>query len=251
MTKRSNNIRLAAPVLTGRATVQESSMPADFLQWYTRFLVKELRPTAPYQTHIAALSLIQGFFQSFPQQTNLNNVLRLVMSSYERYISLFKQLSRTLLDLLLDPFDDVRQISTEILELLVESEFRSRTEPARAPTRAANEGQPTLTIIDQILDCVPKAKRIFQQSARADQADGLGRLLNITFGLRRSSSNLFDQLTTYHNLEYKLQRDIDVAAEDLDRAVRTAPLHGHLKAMRYMQDALRNYSTKVYVPGTL
>lgn len=233
MKKFSSNIRMAVPALTGKATEYEPSNAAEFLLWYIRFLVRELRPTAPYQTHITALSLILGFIQSFARDICVNNILRLIAPNYEQYRTLFGQLSRVLLDLLFNAFDDVRHFSAEILELLVESEFHARSNTISAGSKATNREEATLTIIDQILDCVPRAKDLFYQTARADHADGLGRLLNLAFHSRQCSSNLYDQKTMYCDLIYELQRDIDEAVKDLDHAVRTAPLHGHFIALRY------------------
>lgn len=232
MKKFSNNIRTTVPALTGKATEYERSNSAEFLQWYIRFLTQELRPTAPYQTHITALNLILGFIQSFGRDTRVNETLRLITPDSEKYKMLFKQLSRVLLDLLFNAFDDVRQISAEILELFVESEFQTRSNTDSAGSKATDREEAILTIIDQILDCVPRAKDLFHQTARADHADGLGRLLSLAFKSRQCSSNFYDQTAMYRDLLYELQIDIDKAVEDLDHAVRTAPLHGHLIALR-------------------
>ena len=239
MKKFSNSIRMAVPALMGKASEYERSNAAEFLLWYLRFLVQELRPTAPYQTHITALNLILGLIQSFARDICVNSILRLITPNYEQYKILFRQLSRVLLDLLFNAFDDVRHFSAEILELLVESEFHARSNTISAGSKATDKEEATLTIIDQILDCVPRAKDLFYQTARADHADGLGRLLNLAYISRQCSSNLYDQTAMYHDLVYELQKGIDEAVKDLDHAVRTAPLHGHLIALRYIQ----NHST--------
>ncbi|MDI1489024.1 MAG: hypothetical protein OHK93_008301 [Ramalina farinacea] len=235
MKKFSSSIRMAVPALTGKASEYERSDAAEFLLWYLRFLVQELRPTAPYQTHITALNLMLGFIQSFARDICVNNILRLITPNSEQYKMLFSQLSRVLLDLLFNAFDDVRHFSAEILELLVESEFHARSDTISAGSKVTDREEATLTIIDQILDCVPRAKDLFYQTVRADHADGLGRLLNLAFVSRQCSSNLYDQTAMYHDLVYELQKGIDEAVKDLDHAVRTAPLHGHLIALRYIQ----------------
>ena len=234
MKKFSNSIRMAVPALTGKACEYERSNAAEFLLWYLRFLVQELRPTAPYQTHITALNLILGFLQSFTGDICVNNILRVITPNHKQYKMLFSQLSRVLLDLLFNAFDDVRHFSAEILELLVESEFHARSNTISGGSKVTDREEPSLTIIDQIFDCVPRAKDLFYQTARADHADGLGRLLNLAFISRQRSSNLCDQTAMYHDLVYDLQKGIDEAVKDLDRSVRTAPLHGHLIALRYI-----------------
>ena len=236
MKKFSNSIRMAVPALTGKTSEYERSNAAEFLLWYLRFLIQELRPTAPYQTHITALNLILGFMQSFPGDIFVNSILRVITPNHKQYRMLFSQLSRVLLDLLFNAFDDVRQFSAEILELLVESEFHARSDTisAGAGSKPTDREEASLTIIDQILDCTTRAKNLFYQSARADHADGLGRLLSLVFISRQRSSNIYDQRAMYHDLVYDLQLGIDKAVKDLDHAVRTAPLHGHLIALRYI-----------------
>ena len=240
MKKFSNNIRMAAPALTGKATEYERSNAAEFLLWYIRFLVQELRPTAPYQTHITALNLILGFLQSFSRDLCVNHTLHLITPNPEQQEMLFKQLARVLLDLLFNAFDDVRQCSAEILELFVESEFHTRSNTLLHGSQTNSGSKMTMTIINQILDCVPRAEDLFRQSARADYADGLGRLLSLASYSRQCSSNFYDQEAMYYDLVYELQSDIDEAVKDLDHAVRTAPLHGHLIALRYSQDYSSN-----------
>ena len=204
--------------------------PSDFIEWYVVYMIREMRPTASYQSHITALKIFSELEMTL-SLFDIGGKGTFFSGRWTKTTTLHQQLSRALLDLLFDPFDDVRQFSAAILDNLVHSEFCYRG--VRGKVSMNNDSQTHRIIIHNILDCIPGAEALFRRTGRADHADGLGRLLNLAFTARRFSSILYDQASAYELIEYDLEQDIGIAIQDLELAVSSAPLHGHLIALRW------------------
>jgi len=213
----------------GHGFPKELQRHLSFQSWYIRFLVHELRPTASYQSHITALrilpSMLEGnlVIQANPSKANEQSFK---LSNEELPPSL---LLRPLLDLLLDPFDDVRQVAHMIIEIHIS---RSQMPPLPKPDgeadieaqNCANDGD--VCDSESVLQtALKRAESKAAETGRANHADGLGRIYN----LRYRSVNAVSILD---HLLYQLEGEVEVAKNDLLLAVNTAPLHGHLIALR-------------------
>ena len=237
-----------------------------FLKWYTRFLVWELQPTASYQRHITALKTLTVIFRSGLDSTVTQGYLSRNAQSDVNWsvnMPIFQPLLlRMSYDLSMDPFDDVREAAVLLINMSGtaaptdrEQGLRSRSsstlnEPSathcsrtgqadRASGLVQQDGLPDLMIV------LSRARTTLQMTGRADHADGVARLFGILnetcVGFTNESSNevlsgtdwwcstfgIVDQILTV------LEEGLLLAKNNLRLAVSSAPIHGHLAALRY------------------
>ena len=213
-----------------------------FRKWYMMFLLQELRPTATYQSHFTALKILEFLTE---QTITLRKTSSRSHNSY--FSALDEHLSRGLFfrpltELLLDPFDDVRQSANRVFDLylstkslLRETEEQKVLVDRRAKYQTDYEDDYRKANHSIILD-LKKAENRARITGRADHADGLGRLYNLLF----TTSGAIAKPAEWHQnhsliLDYvisTLEKEVDVARNDLLSAVSNMPLHGHLIAMR-------------------
>ena len=202
----------------------------SFLNWYSSFLTLELRPTCSYQRHITALKMLYFLLEpdtnpvpvSLPANATSNKVTELSQTSI-----LSPRLLRCVLDLVLDPFDDVRHGAAAILELI----------PPPLLTQQVEDGDTLASDSKTLLNALYRAESIMRDTGRADHADGVGRLYSLLY---KASQNDVKSLHWYNNraliLEHileHLEHDILVTRHNMRRAVAEYPLHGYLIALRY------------------
>ena len=200
--------------------------------WYLRFLIYELRPTSSYQSHIIALRvlplLIEGeaSIRGSVSKLDVHSPIKIGATSEDSSL-------RPLLDLLIDPFDDVREAAQSLLEL-----HYPPTDSSVLPDLSEKEDAVSLQIRHEILAALKNAEAKAAETGRADQADGVGRLYNILYGYSRPPI----LNTPWHGtacliLEHviaNLEKEVKLARADLTLAVSVAPLHSHLIALRYV-----------------
>ena len=216
-----------------------------FRKWYMVFLLQELRPTASYQSHITALRVLEFM-------TDQTIALRYTSpKSHNDYFSALNEylprslFLRSLTELLLDPFDDVRQSAHRVFDLHLSTNsiprIRAGTDDrldsidktAKYQTEDEDDHRKAN---DLILIDVNKAENRAVITGRADHADGFGRLYNLLF----ATSGALAKSTKWHQSRYMildhvismLENEVDVARKDLLFAVSNMPLHGHLTALR-------------------
>jgi hypothetical protein len=186
----------------------------DFLKWFRRFLISELRPTASYQHHISALKCLTIFARSGLD----NRVERYDWSKsalgethwpFDLHI-IDGSACRLLLDLLVDPFDDIRQIAATILALF--------------PTLLATQ-------MDTLNTALDRAEESMLNTGRADQADGVAHIYAILDGQLRLQGGSVGM--TPH-LVGELESMLSMAKDDLAEAVERYPVHGLLTSLRYV-----------------
>ena len=141
----------------------------------------------------------------------------------------------------MDPFDDVRHTSTTILKILL-AKMLSVTSGLRDNGPCGSESYGNGFALSGAFNIhlehvLLRAEAMMQHTGRADYADGVGRLYEILF---ESCSSLIDPIFWYkgrrtilERLLSDLEEEINVAKENLLLAVSTAPLHGHLIALRH------------------
>ena len=219
-----------------------------FRKWYMVFLLRELHPTASYQSHITALKVLECLMGQDCACRNKS------MKGHQDYIdSLNEHLPRGLFlrpltELLLDPFDDVRQFADTVLSLYLTTSSSPRIGELtggvenkvglidqEAKYRADDEvDHPSVN--QSILSALNKAEKIAGLTGRADHADGFGRLTNILY---ETAGNLAKPAKWHQNcysivdhLLSTIEEEVDIAKEDLLIAVSSKPLHGRLIALR-------------------
>ena len=212
-------------VNSGSAVINKQENPSttkaleehlSFRSWYLRFLVHELRSTSPYQSHITALKVLHLLLE---RKTNDQVIEGCHLSP----------LLRSLLDLLLDPFNDVRESANSLFQKVL-----SLTKPPLA-TEVSDEDDVAYNN-KGILVALQRAESKAAETGRADHADGVGRLYNVLYD---QSKPAYEKVPWHENaaliLEHlisRLESEVVIAKQDLSLAVGVAPVHGHLIALR-------------------
>lgn len=208
----ANLVKLPEPQLVHCLDYHEK-----FLRWYVRFLRDELTPVASYQRHVASVKA-------------LTTILRIVADSpttletaddQELFYDLFDvKWLRALFDLVMDPFEDVRELSAGALKGL----FSDRKYRRFAMTGQGDENSPAVDITGFLQRADARAR----QTARADHSDGVARACQLVY---RFSPEGGGRLSFLSKLISELERKIDAAETDLGRAVLEAPLHSDFASL--------------------
>ena len=216
-----------------------------FRKWYMVFLLQELRPTATYQSHITALKVLSFLIE---QTIALRNT---PSRSHNDYISALNEdmpqdlFVRPLTELLLDPFDDVRQSANRVFDLHLSIKNTPQTREEREDSQELRHQEAKYEIDndddyrkanESILFNLIRAEDKAGITGRADHADGLGRMYNLLFttsgalakpaGWHQSRCLILDHVISL------LEEEVDIASKDLLFAVSHMSLHGHLIALR-------------------
>lgn len=189
----------------------------DFFTWYLSFLLQEMVPTASYQRHIAALK-------------SLVNVLKLGTdnpSSIERRIYQDAQWLRVVLDLIMDPFDDVRETAVGLLMLFPAASLRTEL--------IYGESQSSARPLDILSGFCLNATDLASRTSRADHSDGAARSLGLLCAWQETFD---DRLSLVARTLDELEEKISIAEKGLGQAVMTVPVHGTFAAIRCMWDVL-------------
>ena len=216
-----------------------------FRKSYMVFLLQELRPTATYQSHITALKVLSFLIE---QTIALRNT---PSRSHNDYISALNEdmpqdlFVRPLTELLLDPFDDVRQSANRVFDLHLSIKSTPQTREEREDSQELRHQGAKYEIDndddyrkanESILFNLIRAEDKAGITGRADHADGLGRMYNLLFttsgalakpaGWHQSRCLILDHIISL------LEEEVDIANKDLLFAVSHMSLHGHLIALR-------------------
>ncbi|KAK4546587.1 hypothetical protein LTR36_001804 [Oleoguttula mirabilis] len=192
-----------------------------FLEWLTRFLVWELRPTASYQRHISAVKCLSVLVRSgLDAYISVSQLSKSALSEtrWPFHMPLMTPaLQRGLLNLLVDPFDDVRQTASSILGMYSTQDSSSQEQVRLALSRAE----------DSML-----------ATGRADQADGVAHLYTLLHAhnsaRERKSPSTSPEPDVLTQLVDRLEQMLHIAGADLSRAVDRYPVHGLLTSIRYI-----------------
>ena len=187
----------------------------SFLGWYMNFLKSELLPTASYQRHItavkAALLVLRAGRHAGATDDVIDEEIAELVSSDFTWI-------RLLLDLLLDPFDDVRDSAALLLSLL----------PPKSP-ETVQAGSPAL--LDVLRNFCDRASKLSDRTGRADHGDGVARSQGLLCGW---SSSKGSQLAVLSDLLERIELKISKANRDLGHAAIENPVHADFAAVRYV-----------------
>lgn len=218
----------------------------DFIEWYLKFLLGELVPTASYQRHITALKAIRLllnsgiFIQSSASDslTTSNNA-----SSWPYRVNFFATgAMRLLLDLIMDPFEDVRSIAAALLKVSPAANFAynekdglSLYEPKLV--RASDTVQQQAQIQDtraengplSLMAFIARAEDLAKRTGRADYGDGVARCYELLYALLPTTESRLKLVT---RLVSSLEDKVHIAEQSLVHAVSDAPVHGILAALK-------------------
>lgn len=201
----------------------------EFVNQWFHTLVRELRPSASYQRHACALSCIKMLmksgmdwsiaakFWSKSAKTSGTSKFRLTLFS--------DSIRPVLLSLLLDPFDDIRGLSTSTLEALAGSNEHS--EPLHR----------------EVIAFLRSTAQQSVQSSRADLTDGIARAYALLYAAapeaniagkaewNQSKSTIFTSLTDTFSQSARPNR------HEADEEIVKHPLHYAVIALRYIVES--------------
>lgn len=186
----------------------------DFLRWYLRFLRTELTPTASYQRRITSLKAACKIIQAEATPAKARETEGDVALLFDQFDMTW---TRSLLDSLVDPFDDVRDLAATVLRLLFSDE---RYEKALPPNRDRR------LVLSEFLG---RANQLANQTGRADHANGVARAYEL---LHRFSGDTDAQFGVFSDLLASLGDRISSAERNLGAAVLDAPTHGLFSALK-------------------
>lgn len=184
----------------------------DFVTWYLRFLKHELVPTASYQRHITSLKVMEFILKSDLLHGSQNGT-----SQAELGFSLVDTTwLRSVMDRVMDPFEDVRETSASLLLLLSTS--------AKAEVYGLSR-----PILEELEEFCARANDLASRTSRADHSDGLARSYEVLCQWTTSKS---DKLAIPARVLSDLEAKLSAAEEDLAAAVLEAPIHGSFASLR-------------------
>ncbi|KAK4227671.1 thyroid adenoma-associated protein [Podospora fimiseda] len=190
-----------------------------FIKWYLNFLKSELVPTASYQRHITAakaalLTLRVGKHAGATDDTIDEDIVSTIASD-STWI-------RLLLDLLLDPFDDVREASSTLLGLIPQ-------ELVAAPTSSST------TLLQVLQEFCDRAAKLADRTGRADHGDGAARSQGLLCSWLDSQDSKIGHLSKIvEGIEGKIAK----AEHDLGHAAIENPVHADFAAISYVWQVL-------------
>lgn len=187
----------------------------DFLDWYLHFLRTELTPTASYQRHVTSLKAVCKIIQVEAVPTKTWETDEDGSLLFDKFDQIW---CRNLLNILVDPFDDVRDLAATALRLLFSDDRYKKILPPGQDKRAVLSG------------FVARANQLANQTGRADHANGVARAYEL---LHRFSGDQDAQFGVLADLLSSLGDRISSAERNLGSAVLDAPTHGLFAALRW------------------
>jgi hypothetical protein len=207
-----------------------------FIVWYIRFLQWELRSAASYQRRITALQsltivLRSGIDPGVPS-SHLSKSAQGQLTWAHDFRIANPKLIRALMDLILDPFDDIRNSAVSVLRLCLLAQ----------PIVEQN------AVLETMHRYLERADSMQLRTGRADQADGVARAYSLLYSLlsnHRGSNNptaFSSSLIVFLTLRQQLRSTLTYAYQDLSNAVNGRPVHGTFAALRYVLKYLHDTS---------
>lgn len=198
-----------------------------FVDWYIGFLKDELVPTSSYQRHITSLKAMEfvlnsGVFQGdLPKADQGGSAFSLVDTTWLRVV----------LDLVMDPFDDVRETAASLVATLsLISKDSSSDTPIRGLPRS---------FVAELDEFCQRANTLASRTSRADHSDGVARLYKLSCQWATTAE---DRLLIPTKVVDNLESRLSSAEKDLAAAVLETPVHGGFAALRYVKERRRRSS---------
>ena len=199
-----------------------------FITSYISILRNNLHPQSSYQVVLASLKSLEILQQSGIDPQSEGQKRRSLLYgnsiSWPFSISIFtKQLLRCLFDLLWSPFDDIRTLTSAILQEFNPNIFSALKDSG--------------TFDDTMSSLVHRSEVKAEYTGRSDHADGQARVyeLQLIYESRclRSNPNIF-LLSRLGQVLDRLEKKLFVTEEDLCKAISSRPIHGELIGIRFV-----------------
>ncbi|KAI3338899.1 putative death-receptor fusion protein-domain-containing protein [Ustulina deusta] len=215
----SQSITKEAGVNSPADTLREHE---EFIEWYAGFLKRELVPTASYQRHITSLRAMTYFLKSSLVQRDETSIIR-----WPANLLIDSTWFRLALDLIMDPYDDVRETAASLIMLLQSGGSMS------GPPMHINGLHSTP--FEELQMFCQKANGLALKTARADHCDGAARSQEL---LCRWSSDFEEVVKVLEVIFSDLEKKLCAAERDLAAAILQAPVHGDFASLRYIWSSL-------------
>ncbi|KAH8890911.1 hypothetical protein GQ53DRAFT_841869 [Thozetella sp. PMI_491] len=194
-----------------------------FLVWYLTFLKEQLVPTASYQRHVSGLKCLTAVLKvAKPEigtaEESIDPAVLATVSSDPTWI-------RLLFDLILDPFDDVRENATQVLAFF--------------PDEVVRVGRPlesrSGSLYEQLEVFSRRAHDLSTKTGRADHGDGVARSQGL---LSRWANGPEAKLAILSACLDRLEDKLTLAELDLGHAAIENPVHGDFASISYIWQVL-------------
>ncbi|KAJ5960846.1 Armadillo-like helical [Penicillium vulpinum] len=214
--------------------VRNEAETTEFLKAYLKLLGDDLRLAASYPRHITALKALKLLLDSGLdprievklQKSEMENLWKVQVEVFDAH------LLRLLIDLLLDPFEEVRQTSLSILSLcpreILLNGLHNKTDQQSA-------------VGMRLTDAITRAESLASNTSRADHADTVARLYHIIFCAAlpaNSGQPASDWWTTKASVVDTILKKLEERLLDsktlFNPVMREAPLHGYTSGLRYI-----------------
>ncbi|KAJ5935095.1 Armadillo-like helical [Penicillium verhagenii] len=222
---------------TGSAPATSAEIDSEtkaFLSKYVEFIESDLCVTASYPRHITALKALKLLLESgLDARTTPLLIKSEVQTRWNVHLEVFgSRLLRLLVDLLLDPFEEVRQTSLLIINLFP-SDFL-----IGGLSDDADQQIPTGM---RLTDALARAESLASKTSRADHADTVARLYHIFFSAAPSNaasetSNDWwaTKYSVVNTILSRLEERLSSPKGLFNSAMQQAPLHGYMSGLRYI-----------------
>ncbi|KAH6896991.1 putative death-receptor fusion protein-domain-containing protein [Thelonectria olida] len=190
-----------------------------FLSWYIGFLCNELTPTASYQRHIASLKAVKSILRMEGEKNKTWETADDQAIFFDKFDGTWL---RALSDLVMDPFDDVRDHSAFVLQQIFSGERCRRF-------KLMGQGD-KVNAFEELSALLKGAEGLASRTSRADHSDGVARIRQLLYRFADGEQGRISLLST---LISGLETKLSVAEKDLGRAVLEAPLHGDFSSLCY------------------
>ncbi|KAG4218153.1 hypothetical protein PC116_g33367, partial [Phytophthora cactorum] len=127
---------------------------------------------------------------------------------------------RSILDLIMDPFDDVRETAASLVMAL--------SPETGYPNLQKQMENPGKTPIEELRCFCKKADELARRTARADHSDGAARSFEL---LCRWSTSSEERMRIPLEILSSLEAKLSAAKQDLANAVLQAPVHGSFASL--------------------
>ncbi|QQK40766.1 Armadillo-like helical [Penicillium digitatum] len=217
-----------------QSQVRNEAETREFLKAYLKLLGNDLRLAASYPRHITALKALKLLLDSGldprievkPHKADMENLWKVNVKVFDAH------LLRLLTDLLLDPFEEVRQTSLSILSLCPREILLNGLH---------NKTDQQLAAGMRLTDAITRAESLASNTSRADHADTVARLYHIIFCAAlpaNSGQPASDWWTTKASVVDTILKKLEERLLDskslFNSTMREAPLHGYTSGLRYI-----------------
>jgi len=195
----------------------------------------ELRPTASYQRHICALKCLGMLLRSGLDSSVSDTYWSKSALDHNPWPFSHNVVGhdtrQLLLDLLLDPFDDVRSTTAFILTM-TERKSKNVSDSVAVASQETPHGEQ-----DILLTVLDAAERLSYNSGRADHGDGVAHLYTVLFDRAANDATRPQywwetRLSVVQHLIEKLEKVLAILESNTAEAVSSHPLHGLLSSIR-------------------